>query len=116
MAAYAAELVRSRASSDDCPVVKMHIAGKLDGIGADYMVAENATVRGMAIGHEKAIRADDSLLSVLCSKMHGRELADNRAIADLDKMQRKVKEAGNDYTLNDYEGDDCPDTVPARMI
>ena len=39
-----------------------------------------------------------------------------RAISDLDEMQRRVKKAGTDYLLNDYDGDDCPDTVPMRMI
>ena len=39
-----------------------------------------------------------------------------RAISDLDEMQRRVKRAGTDYLIADYNGDDCPDTVPARMI
>ena len=39
-----------------------------------------------------------------------------RAISELDTMQRRVKRAGTDYLIKDYDGDDCPDTVPARMI
>ena len=38
------------------------------------------------------------------------------AIEGLYYMQHRIERMGSDYLLNDYEGDDCPDTVPARMI
>ena len=62
----------------------MHVAGELHGVGADHVVAEYHAVRRMAVAHEEAVGPDYGLLSVGRPEMHRRELADHRAIADLD--------------------------------
>ena len=38
------------------------------------------------------------------------------AMNELNMMKGRIKTAGTDYLLHDYDGNDCPDTVPARMI
>ena len=62
----------------------MHVAGKLDGVGADAVVAEYDAVRRVAVAHEQAVGPDYGLLPVGRSEVNGRELADHRAVADLD--------------------------------
>ena len=37
-----------------------------------------------------------------------------RSISALDTMKSKISAAGTGYLLEDYNGDDCPDTIPGR--
>ena len=84
MPADRAELVRRGAAADDHPVLQMHVAGKLHGVRADDVVAQNDPVRSVAVAHEEAVRADHRLLAVRSPEVDCREFAYDRPVADLD--------------------------------
>ena len=59
-----AELMDGRAAPDDCIILQMHIAGQLDAVGANDMVAHDDAMCGMTVAHEQAVTADDRLFAV----------------------------------------------------
>ena len=54
------------------------------------MVAENASVRRMAIGHKETVASDDRLFAICRSEMNGGELANNSPIANFDIAYRPL--------------------------
>ncbi len=73
----------TRHAADDGHVVNLHLAGKLDGVGHDHLVAHAAAVRHMHIGHDQALLADARDLAVARAGMYRGKLAQCGAIADL---------------------------------
>ena len=85
MPSHVAKLMRCGASADNRPIIEMHIARQLDGIGAYDMIAENATMGGVAIRHEKTIRTYYRFFAVFGAKMNRGKFAYDSAVSDLDE-------------------------------
>lgn len=85
MATDADELMASDEAGDDGPIADMHLAGKLRCVGDDDMVSENTTMGDMAVGHQKAIVADDCGFAVVCAAVDGGEFSQDGPVADFDE-------------------------------
>jgi hypothetical protein len=90
MAADRAELVTRAAAPDYRVILKMDVSGELNRIRAYDVIAENDAVGRVAVSHEKAVAADDGLLAVGGAEMDGGELADHRAVADLNERNASL--------------------------
>ncbi len=81
MAADMAELVDKAAAADDGEIVDHNFAGELAGVADDHVVAHDAVVRHMAVGHDEAVAAYYSTAFGCCAAVDGHAFAQHCVIA-----------------------------------
>ena len=77
-----AELMHQCTSADDGVVLHHHFARQLDGVAHDDMVVQEAIVCYVAVCHDEAVIAHDSLALAGGAAMHGCALTDSGVVAD----------------------------------
>ncbi len=78
------ELQQAGGAADNGVVFHNAFAGDLDAIGHNDVVAEDATVCDVAVGHDEAVAADDGLGAIHRAEVDGDAFAENGAVADFD--------------------------------
>ena len=85
MRADLGELVRAGIAAHDDPVAELHVPGQRGVVSHDAVAADAAVVRDVREGHEQVVAADGGdAAAVRGAAIHGGELAEHVAIADLE--------------------------------
>ena len=79
--ANVAELVNEASATDNCKIVYFNLSGQLAGIADYHVVADNAVVCNVAIGHDETVVADYGLAFGCCAAVYGDALAEHTVIA-----------------------------------
>ena len=83
IAAYARELMAERAAADYGEVANLYLASELASVGDDDVIAEDAIVTNVAVGHDEVATSDDGLVSRSCAPVDCGALADAVVVANL---------------------------------
>ncbi len=77
-----AELMDERSATDDGIIVDLHLACKLCGITHHHVVAHDAVVSYVAVGHDQAVAAHDGASAGGCATVDCHTLAQSGVVAD----------------------------------